>query len=107
GDQSVVGLGDQQIDDEEQVFISQRVEQNNFIQTIQKFRVEHALHFTEHEIVEALRVALFRSRLESHRGPLLKMPRAEIGSHDHNRVAEIDCISQPVRQLPILKNLEQ
>jgi hypothetical protein len=47
-DQSVVDLADQQINDAEQFLFTQRVEQNNFIQAVQKFRIKHAFHFTEH-----------------------------------------------------------
>ncbi len=57
--QRVIGLADEQIDDAEQVFIAQRVEQNDLVQTIQELRIEHALHFAQHQFVQALGGALF------------------------------------------------
>ena len=77
-DQRVVDLANQQINDAEQFFFTQRIEQNNFIQAVQELGIEHALHFAEHQVVHALDVSIFRRRLKTHRGPLLKMTRAEV-----------------------------
>src|SRR4029077_3739532 len=76
--QSVIDLANQQINDAEQVFVAQWVEENYLVQTIQELRIEHALHFAEHQVVEALGISFLGRRLETHCGTLLKMSRAQV-----------------------------
>src|SRR5271170_7318496 len=43
--QSLVDLTDEQIDNPQQVVIRERVEQDHFIEPVQKFRIKNSLHF--------------------------------------------------------------
>src|SRR5216683_7849705 len=105
--QRVVQLAHQQIDDAEQIFVAERIENNHFVQPVQELRIERPLYFVHHHIFHALLPGFIRAGLEAQRGALLQMPRAEIGGHDDDGVPEIHGIPQPVRQLSVFKHLQQ
>src|SRR5579885_1391030 len=106
-DQGVVHLPHQQIDDAKQIFIAQRVEDDDFVQAVQKLRIERPLHFVHHHFFHRLPAGLVRPALEADARALLQVPRAEVGSHDDDGIAEIHRIAESVRQLAVFKNLQQ
>src|SRR5882762_7893127 len=46
--QRIVELAHQQIDDAEQIFVAERIENNHFVQPVQELRIEHPLYFVHH-----------------------------------------------------------
>src|SRR5437899_2736971 len=48
--QCVVQLAHQQIDDAEQIFVAERIENNDFVQPVQELRIERPLYFVHDHI---------------------------------------------------------
>ena len=105
--QRLVDLADEQIDNPQQVVIRERIEQNHFVQSIQEFGIENSLHLAHHHVVLAFRCGHFVRRLEAEPRLLLQLPRADVRRQDNDCVAEVHCIAEPVRQLPVFEDLQQ
>src|SRR5439155_15168811 len=105
--QRVVQLAHQQIDDAEQIFVAERIENNHFVQPVQKLRIERPLNFVHYHIFHAFLPGFISAGLEAHGGALLQVTRTEIGGHDDDRVPEIHGIAEPVGQLPVFEHLQQ
>src|SRR5688572_32828032 len=67
------------------------------VDSIQKFRFEVILQNLRHSLTHLLLVLAY----------LLNLPRAEIRSHDQNRVLEINRSAFRVRQSAVIQNLKQ
>ena len=78
------------------------INQNRF-----KFLVQQTPHFALHLILNLRRLTFQRRRLESEMSALLEETRAQIRSHDDDRVLEVDLVAQTVRQLTIFEDLMQ
>src|ERR1700730_18318203 len=66
--QRVVHLAHEQIDDAQQVVVAERVEDNYFVQPIEKLRIERPLYFVHHHFFHALEAGFISSGLEGDRG---------------------------------------
>ncbi len=64
-------------------------------------------HFVHHHFFDGLLTRFISARLESDGGAPLQMPRAQIGSHDDDGVAEIHGVAETIRQLPVFEHLQQ
>src|SRR6202158_500870 len=106
-DERIVHLAHKQIDNAEQVFVAERVENNDFVQTVEKLRIEHPLYFVHHHFFHALEAGLIDAGLEADGSALLQMARPQVGSHDDDGVAKIHGIAEAVGQLPVFKDLQQ
>src|SRR5260370_18826923 len=95
------------MDDAEQIFIGERIENNHFVQPVQKLRIERPLYFVHHHIFHALLPGFIDAGLEAQRRALLQMAGAEIGGHDDDGAPEIHGVAEPVRQLTVFKHLQQ
>jgi len=105
--QRVVHLTHEQIDDAQQVVVAERVEDDNFVQAVEKLRIERPLYFVHHHFFHALETGFIGARLETDGGALLQMTRAQVGSHDDDGVAKIHGVAQAVRQLAVFENLQE
>src|SRR5271168_4536665 len=105
--QRLVDLSDEQVDDQQQILVRQRIEQDYLVQPVQKLRIEHTLDLAHHHIVLALGLRGFVRRLETKSGLFLQLPRAQIRSQDDDRVAEVNRVAQPIGQLAVLENLQK
>ena len=85
--------------------IEQFVKNNYLIQTVNELGIESLSH-SRHDHLFHFLSGIVRS-LKSHRGFLLYEARADVGSHDDDRVFEINGIADCVRQNPVFKNLKQ
>jgi len=106
-DQGVVDLANEEVDDAQEIVIAERIEENDLIQTIQKFRIEYALDLAHHQVVHRFAGTLFPYGLEAQGGALLQVTRAEVGSHDQNGIAEVYGVAQTIGELAVLKYLQQ
>ena len=69
--QRLVDLSDEQVDDQQQILVRQRIEQDYLVQPVQKLRIEHTLDLAHHHVVLALRLRDFVRRLEPKPGLFL------------------------------------
>src|SRR4029077_15063266 len=105
--EGIVHLTHKQIDNAQQVFVAERVENNDFVQPVEKLRIEHPLYFVHHHFFHALEAGFVGAGLEADGSTLLQVASPEIGSHDDDGVAKIDGVAEAVRQLPVFKNLQE
>src|SRR5246127_3395361 len=106
-DQRVVHLAHEQIDDAQQVVVAERVENNDFVQAVEKLRIERPLYFVHHHFFHALEAGFIGAGLEADGSALLQMARAQVGSHDDDGVAKIHGVAETVRQLAVFKDLQK
>src|SRR5262249_30694126 len=103
----IVHLPNEQINDADQIFVAQRIEDNDLVEAIQEFRIENPFHFVHHELFHGLGASFIRAALESDSGALLQMPRAKVGGHDDDGVTKIYGIAETIAELAVFKNLQQ
>ena len=87
------------IDDAAHLVALEPVEQDDLVDAVEEFRPECRTHHRHHLIAHGLGVLAFLLGDEEF--------RAEIGSHDDKRVAEIDRAALPVGQAPVIEHLQQ
>src|SRR5579875_448053 len=103
-----VNLIDQQPDNLDQVFVGQRGEENDLIQTVQKLWIEGPLHLAHHVILDLLRdAASGRRRGETDLAAFVEETRAEIRCHDDDGVLKVDRIAETVGELAVFKDLQE
>jgi len=105
--QRVIELTNEQVDDAEQVVVSERIENDDLVQPVQELRIERFLHFAHHHFFDALHSGLIGAGGEADRGALLQMPRAQIGSHDDDGVTEVNGVAEAVGELAVFEYLQQ
>ena len=98
----------QQRDDLLHIFFMQRMEDHNLIDSIDELRLEQPLYFLHHiglHLIIVLLLRLFRAKTKvlGINDPL----RACIGSHDEDRIFEADFSSLGVRDMSVVKYLQQ
>ena len=101
-----VDLIDLQLQHVEQFLVAQLVKDDNFVQPVDEFRVEGLPHGRHHHLFQ-LPARNIGWTLKAEGAALLNKPRADVRSHDNDRVFEIDGIAQGVGQDAVFENLEQ
>src|SRR5262249_2500952 len=102
-----VELSDHQLQNLDQVGLGQRVEDDDFIEAVQKLGIERALDFVLDQFFNLFRDTLLIARLEAEAFALLQVPGADVRGHDKNRVLEIHGVAQAVCKLAVFKDLQQ
>src|SRR5262249_15553808 len=78
------------------------MEHDNFVHAIEKLRAEVIAHFLQHGFFHTIVSNSFESPL------ILENPDApDVGSHNNDRILEIDCPALPIGQSAIVQNLQQ
>src|SRR4030095_11124027 len=103
----LIELANHHIDDPAQISVRQRVEYDDFIQPVDKLRIEQPLHFLHDGVFHLLSGRFFAWSLESEARVLREEPGADVRRHDDDRVFEIDGITKAVREMAVLKHLQQ
>src|ERR1700756_1513897 len=106
-DERVVHLTHKQIDNAQQVVVAERVEDNDFVQAVEKLRIERPLYFVHHHIFHAFQAGFIDAGQKADGSALLQMARTQVGSHDDDGVAKIHGIAETVRQLAVFKDLQK
>src|SRR5437879_3260161 len=106
-DQGIVHLAHKQVDDAEQVFVAERVEDYNLIQPVEEFRVERPLYFVHHHFFHGPTANFVEAGLETEAGAFLQVPRAQVRGHNDDGVSEIHGVAEPVGQLSGFEYLQQ
>lgn len=104
----LVHLGEHEVDDLDDVFLGELVEDDRVVDTVEEFRPEVLLElFVDldlHPLVVRLDVALGgEAQVEA----LRDVPGPEVGRHDDDRVLEVHDPALGVGQATVLQNLEQ
>src|SRR5438270_2218294 len=102
----------QQFDYRVHLFDAQRVENDNFIDTVQELGFEGILQFAEYLALHRLVLILIGSGLirrlfEADGGFFVQKACANVGGHDDDGVAEVHRAAFGVGQLAVFQNLEQ
>ena len=105
--QPFVQFADQDIDDVQQVLFFQRMEDHEFIDSIQKFRAEIPFQFIQNIVLHALPGFRLFDFLEAEGHALLNELRAQVGRHHQDRVLEIDLPPQAIRKQPVVQDLQE
>ena len=105
--QVLVQLLDHQLHNLNQVGFRQSVEDNHFIETVEEFGVEGALHLVLHHVLDLGGDGVFLAGLEAHPATLLQMTSADVRSHDQDRVLEVHGVTQTIGKLAVFKHLQQ
>src|SRR6202022_2824519 len=105
--QSVIQLAYQQVDNAQQIFIRERIEDDHFVQAVEKLRIERALHFVHHQFFHGTLTGFIGAGLEPNGSAPNEMASSQVGSHDDDGVPEIDGVTKAVGELAIFENLQQ
>ena len=90
-------LRDLNVHDAAELLAGQRVEHDQFVQTVDEFRLELHVHGVHHGLLLGVRV---------HVG-IDEELRAQVGGHDQNRVLEVHGPALAVGQATVVKHLQQ
>src|SRR5439155_24670246 len=105
--QVLVHLSREQVDDLQQVGVSESVENDRLVQAVQELGIEKPPHFAHHQFFNLPFRQFLVGGLETQVGALLEIARADIGSHNNDSILEINGVPQSVRQLAVLKDLQK
>src|SRR5688572_17874856 len=106
-DQVRVQLIDQQRHDPPQVLVRERVEDDDFVDTVDELGIEGPLDLAEHHVVDVLVDDAGIAGLEPERRLLLDEARPDVRGHDDDRVLEVDAVPQTIRQVAVFEHLQQ
>ena len=79
----------------------------DLVETVQEFWVERAFNFLLHQVFDFFGDHVFLARLEAEAFAALQVTRADVRSHDDDRVFEINGVAQAVGELSVFKNLKK
>src|SRR5262249_10847197 len=99
--QQPVQIFEAQIDDLLQLLLAKRIENNHIIHAVQEFRTEVLLQHSHHVLPCHL------ERLGSAQSLGIEELSAQIGSHDDDRVLEVDSAALAVGEPSVVENLQQ
>src|ERR1700737_5315868 len=105
--QSVIQLAYQQVDNAQQILIGERIEDDHFVQAVEKLRIERALHFVHHQFFHGPLTGFVSAGLETDGSTPLQMAGSQVGSHDDDGIPEIDSVTKAVGELAVFENLQQ
>src|SRR5712691_438228 len=100
-------MADHKLQDLNEVVLSQRAEQDDFVQPVQELGVEGTLDLALHQVLDLLRHHLVLLRLEAQAFPLLQVASADIRGHDDDGVLEVHRVAQTVGELAVFKHLQE
>src|SRR5208282_1373319 len=103
----LIQLTDHEFQNLDQILFAERHEQDDFIHTVQEFRIESALDLALHQVFDLLGNHLVFRRLEAQTLAFHEVPSADVRSHDDDGVFEVNRVAQAVGQLAVFKNLQQ
>ncbi len=83
------------------------MENNRLIKPIQQFRPERTLRLRHQLITQHIVTRLRRLRRKPQRMPFLRKIKSQVRRANNNRVAKINDAPLPIRQPPIIQNLQQ
>ena len=90
------------------IFLTQRIEDDHIIDTIQKFRRKGTLQRFLHDTLGIIVVIrLIGSHKSDTTSEIFQLPASDIGSHDHNRIFKIDAPPQTIGQLAVIQQLQE
>ena len=96
-----------EINDPHEVRLGQRVEDDDVVEPVQELRLEDPLGLFEDLLPHVVVIVIKIGRSETERRLLLDQFRADVRSHDDDRVPEIDLATEAVRHFALLQDLEQ
>src|ERR1700688_4330865 len=105
--QGVIQLANEQVDNSKEILISERIEDDDFVQAVEEFRIERALHFVHHQFLHGALTGFVSAGLETDGSTPLQMAGSQVGSHDDDGIAEVDGVTKAVGELAVLENLQQ
>src|SRR6185437_987792 len=102
-----VELRQQQFDDLDEVRISERLEENDLIDTVEELRIKGTLDFTLHQIFDLVHHQIFTIALEAEALLALQVPCPNVRGHDDDGVLEVDGVAESVGELAVFKDLQE
>ena len=95
-----------QLDDIQQLVVQQLIEDDDFVEAIDKLWIERLPHGGHDHLFQLLARGI-GCRLKAHRASLLNETRADVRGHNDDGVLEINRVAERVRQDAVFKDLQE